>query len=230
MFECMGAPYVLGDDRIAGLSPVERAGRCYDALLEDQKLFDIAPGLWKAVESMGYRTSPASTIHHCAYPGGLMVHSVNVANEAGRLVRVTFPDDDELVRQAVFCGLVHDVCKLGAYDMCDDGSIKWHEGHDPRHGDLSRRIVERYREVDDARWERMSEAIEWHMGLFDVRLAITPWMSFDEIGKAIEMRARFLSLACTPLVNALIAADYEATWFEDARDDAVMTEGRLVSA
>ena len=42
MFECMGAPYVLGDDRIAGLSPVERAGRCYDALLEDQKLFDIA--------------------------------------------------------------------------------------------------------------------------------------------------------------------------------------------
>ena len=163
------------------------------------------------LDTTDYFTAPASTTHHGAYAGGLLVHSVNVARVAEHLAWLADPGDKELRASAVLCGLVHDVCKLDAYRTDENGYIVWNESHDPRHGDLSRELVCAHTHLTPDE----SDAIEWHMGLWDQRLRITESTSVSDALRAIRARERFLAAARTPLVNALVSADYEATWFLD---------------
>lgn len=195
------------DATVSETDPVARARATYARMLDDDGLRDMAPGLWEWLGTTDYMTAPASTSFHCAYPGGLLVHSVNVAEGAARLMRELSPDDDGPVRRAALCGLVHDVCKLGAYDVAQDGTVTWHRGHDPRHGDLSRELVLAHADIDDD----MALAIEWHMGFFDRRL------SASSRSAAATARETLLHAIRTPLVNALMVADYEAAWFGDMR-------------
>lgn len=73
-------------------------------------------------------TAPASAEHHCAYPGGLLIHSLNVYN---RLRKITIRDmttrdapggyhlSEEQEETVAVLGLLHDVCKVGVYHKMD---------------------------------------------------------------------------------------------------------------
>lgn len=58
-------------------------------------------------------TAPASTQYHLCVPGGLLIHSVNVAQtliKLNDLFQTGFAEDELIV-----CGLLHDICKANYY-------------------------------------------------------------------------------------------------------------------
>jgi 3'-5' exoribonuclease len=80
---------------------------CLRALLE--QVFDESSSLWER-----FRTMPAAKRYHQAYRGGLLEHSVTVA-QAVSATSATFPGIDRDV--AVAGALLHDIGKLEAYEM-----------------------------------------------------------------------------------------------------------------
>ena len=76
-----------------------------------------------------YFTAPASTSYHNVFPGGLCFHSLNLMfafEEANKKLNDPVPGD-----YVVICGLLHDLCKVNAYEKMDKGyeSIKGIKGH-----------------------------------------------------------------------------------------------------
>ena len=61
--------------------------------------------------------SPASTKYHGSYTGGLIEHSVSVAEVCIKLKKLFAPEVS--IQSAAFCGLVHDVGKIGLYIQRD---------------------------------------------------------------------------------------------------------------
>lgn len=121
---------------------------------------EYADAMYAWLVENGFFESPCSTRYHCAYAGGLLVHSVNV----WRRLREGAVPAGYSERTCAVCGLLHDVCKVGAYVRDGDG-YRWDKAHSNRHGDLSRQIVSRYLPLS----RDEGEAIEWHMGEFDAR-------------------------------------------------------------
>ena len=70
-------------------------------------------------------TAPASTRFHCAEPGGLCLHSLNVARETVRLARTYNYSSDDTERksplfteeQLYLVSLFHDICKTNFYKV-----------------------------------------------------------------------------------------------------------------
>lgn len=62
-----------------------------------------------------FYTAPASTKYHEAFPGGLLIHSLNVYNHMLELAKL---DDFNKVSisHATMAALVHDWCKIGYYE------------------------------------------------------------------------------------------------------------------
>ena len=86
-------------------------------------------------------TAPASTRFHLAYPGGLLEHSVNVAQ-----TMLTLRDslDPELDREScIILGLYHDVGKIGmpgkAYYL--DNQDRWQKQHRGIHYTVNNELV-----------------------------------------------------------------------------------------
>ena len=86
------------------------------------------------LESVGFFEAPASTKYHCAFKGGLALHSINVSRALYQLVRASaekVPNPEweegngkprEILRMAydndslILVGLLHDVAKAGLYE------------------------------------------------------------------------------------------------------------------
>ena len=158
--------------------------------------------------------APAGAKHHGAFPGGLVIHSLNVYRRLREITIRDLTDRDALGPAPIsereedtvaILGLLHDVCKIGCYKPStrnvkgEDG--KWtkvptYQYEDPLpygHGEKSVYVVNGF--VRLTREEAM--AIRWHMGFSgteDSRL----------VGKAF---------AKYPLAFALSVADMEATYF-----------------
>lgn len=67
------------------------------------------------LDTTDFYTAPASSRHHGAFEGGLMVHSLNVYHWMNRL-KDPLPDDTYASAESVaLVALFHDLCKVGMY-------------------------------------------------------------------------------------------------------------------
>src|SRR5665811_265402 len=76
-----------------------------------------------------YYRAPASTRYHNVFEGGLCQHSLNVTREFAKENagwQKPLPQDSVII-----CGMLHDLCKVGAYIRTDNGyaSVKGLKGH-----------------------------------------------------------------------------------------------------
>lgn len=114
-------------------------------------------------------TAPASTRFHLSCEGGLLEHSVNVAEEMLKY-------SDENPESLAICGLFHDICKTNYYKVSlrnvkNEQTGQWEkqpfyqvEDSFPfGHGEKSVWMLERFFKLTAP--EAM--AIRWHMGGFD---------------------------------------------------------------
>lgn len=160
-------------------------------------------------------TTPASAKFHCAFEGGLCLHSINVYNRLLKLIQNEYGDDWEkkYSRETVaICGLLHDVCKVNYYAVEErnvkiDGSwvsrpyytIK--EELPYGHSEKSVYIVNGF--IRLRREEAL--AINWHMGGFDDRVK----------GGSYSLSAAFQK---EPLCVFMHTADLVATYVDENRD------------
>jgi hypothetical protein len=162
-------------------------------------------------------TAPASARYHCAYPGGLCEHSINVyycLKDYLERERVTDLYGLEYSEESIaLVALLHDVCKIGCYKpgtrnvKGEDGrwqtvpTFFYEDALPYGHGEKSVYIANGYLRL--SREEAM--AIRWHMGFSgteDNRM----------VGRAFQQY---------PLAFALSVADMEATYFlEEESEEA----------
>jgi len=162
-----------------------------------------ADDLLEWLESTDFFTAPAGAKHHGAYYGGLMIHSMNVWKRLREIAcRDVLGDDpgelDCQTRETVaILGLLHDVCKVGAYHIetkrrKNPDTNQWEDYQaytfrDPfplGHGEKSLYLISRFIKLTEAE----ALAIRWHMGAFDdaahgngktalnAAMNVTPWV------------------------------------------------------
>lgn len=177
------------------------------------------------LEEAGFFTSPASTKHHGAFPGGLCYHSVNVAAEVLGLLAQHQLEDENMNASAVTCALLHDICKVGTYRQTtkrqrgQDG--KWQDapayeyddsGLPLGHGEKSLFLLQRLgMELTD----QEAAAIRWHMG------AYRDHDCYNEMGRAFERYALALFLHLADMTASSTAPGYIGT--ADPADEVMAT-------
>lgn len=143
----------------------------------------------------GFFDAPASTKWHLAYAGGLLEHSINVAEQ---MIKLAVNYGEASVESCAVIGLFHDVCKMDAYVYDDaSGKFKWNKQrladvtNDSEHGELSVKRISAFLPLSNAE----KAAIEWHMGLYDWRLNpprnYSDMTSDDILGNIKAMRKRY---------------------------------------
>lgn len=157
--------------------------------------------------------APASSKHHLAQPGGLVIHSLNVYS---RLADITRREtgaavlDDTTKETVAVLGLLHDVCKVGVYRQTNpfkaamEGKLATmapYEFRDPfplGHGEKSLFLITRHMAltVEEAL------AIRWHMGAYD-----------DAVKGGSRSMTEAMNL--TPWVWRLQEADMCAAWIDE---------------
>ena len=70
--------------------------------------------LLKWLEESDFFTAPASRAYHGAYIGGLCEHSLNVYDEAKRLLSA-YPEVEVSEETVIISALLHDLCKVNFY-------------------------------------------------------------------------------------------------------------------
>jgi len=161
-------------------------------------------------EDTDFFTAPASTNMHCAYDGGLLVHSLNVyklLNNFNKNIKCERGDS------IIITGLLHDVCKTNFYtksvrNVKTPGKREWTEQEAYQiedafplgHGEKSVYLIMRY----IALTEEEAVAIRWHMGGYDDAAR-------SYVGGITQSRA----FQTYPLAPALAIADMYATYFAD---------------
>lgn len=91
--------------------------------------------LMRVLEELDFYNSPASAKHHLNVPGGLVLHSLNVARAALELCD-KMPQFAKCNKGAVLtAALLHDVCKAGQYIKKPDGSYRYEDSHLMGHGE-----------------------------------------------------------------------------------------------
>jgi 23S rRNA maturation-related 3'-5' exoribonuclease YhaM len=106
-----------------------------------------------------YFTAPASTSFHSVFSGGLVQHSLNVTREFSRenaLWQKPIPHDSVII-----CGLLHDLCKVGAYTETARG-YETVKDFPKGHGTLSVARIEEHIKLTQPE----KDVILFHMGLF----------------------------------------------------------------
>lgn len=103
---------------------------------QDSRSEDFRNLITHLEENTEWLKSPASTRYHCSYEGGLVEHSTYVAELAIRFKKLLAPEVS--VESAAFCGLMHDIGKVGLYVQKEPtekqiqygypGSIVYNEG------------------------------------------------------------------------------------------------------
>ena len=114
------------------------------------------------LEEVDFYNSPASASHHLNVPGGLVLHSLNVARTALELCE-KMPQFAECDKNAVLtAALLHDVCKAGKYIQKPDGSYRYEDNELLGHGEESVIRIQNWIHLTD----KEILAIRWHMGAY----------------------------------------------------------------
>lgn len=160
-------------------------------------------------------TAPASARYHSSFEGGLCEHSLNVYDclcdlidrpRVQEVYELNYTDESLAI-----VALLHDLCKAGCYKTSTrnvkqpDGSWRQqvvYQFEDPLpfgHGEKSVYLINRYMKLT----HEEAFAIRYHMGFSGVE-------DNRDVGKAFEM---------FPLAYFLHAADSEATYFLEGKED-----------
>ena len=129
------------------------------------------------LRSTDFYTAPASTAFHESFPGGLLVHSLRVYNQAMKL-RAIDSFADIPIEDAAIAALVHDWCKISLYEsyqrnVKNEVSGEWEKVTSYRrapkglllgHGVTSMYLANRCFNLKP----EVALAIRWHMGHYDV--------------------------------------------------------------
>jgi 23S rRNA maturation-related 3'-5' exoribonuclease YhaM len=121
------------------------------------------PGMESLIDYLlnsDYFTAPASTRYHNVFEGGLCQHSLNVTREFSKenaFWEKQIPQDSVII-----CGILHDLCKVGAYIETDHGyeSVKGLKGH----ATLSISRINEHIQLT----QQEDDIIRYHMGLFGI--------------------------------------------------------------
>ncbi len=145
----------------------------YEALLLSTGRENIQSLLsWLRAESDFY-SAPASTNGHCAYDGGLLVHSLNVYKLLQNFNKnIKCEREDSLI----VVGLLHDICKANFYskgvrNVKTPGKREWTEKEVYEiadtfpfgHGEKSVFMIMKHIQLT----EEEAISIRWHMGGYD---------------------------------------------------------------
>lgn len=137
--------------------------------------------------------APAGAKHHGAFPGGLVIHSLNVYRRLREItIRDLTPRDalgpapisEQEEETVAILGLLHDVCKAGVYHIerkrrrnPETGVWEDYLGYtfrDPLplgHGEKSLYQIARFIRLED----HEALAIRWHMGAYDTAARTDLW-------------------------------------------------------
>lgn len=163
--------------------------------------------------------APASTRFHLCAEGGLSLHSLSVSDYCVSMVGNDRDAQEELGEHwkpiAVICAMFHDACKIGYYEpgtnLRNGAAYRVSEDRhgDHEHGERSVRMLRRY--YGDALPQCAYDAVEWHMGEFDHRIAPPRWehVTSEEQADAIATRDRLMRES--PFVRILHEADMAST-------------------
>jgi len=121
------------------------------------------------LEKDGFFEAPASTKFHGSYPGGLAEHSKRVYEllmfySGLKLDKARAPGQKPLplnVDNIKIAGLLHDVCKIGAY-LGIEKPYKWNRKQPKGHALLSIERIQKFIELEPI--ERLM--IKYHMGVY----------------------------------------------------------------
>jgi len=122
------------------------------------------PGMESLIDYLlnsDYFTAPASTRYHNVFEGGLCLHSLKVMrmfSDKNKLWEKPLPQDSVII-----CGLLHDLCKVGAYIETARGYEKVKE-FPKGHGKLSVSKIEEH----IALTQPENSIILFHMSLFGI--------------------------------------------------------------
>lgn len=157
------------------------------------KAIEGRPGgmaLMIVLEETDFYNSPASAKHHLNVPGGLVLHSLNVARTALELCE-NMPQFARCDKNAVLtAALLHDVCKAGNYIQKPDGSYQYRDTDLLGHGEAS--------VINIQHWIHLTEkeilAIRWHMG------AYTGERDWNTLSKAYDRYPEVLCLHMADMI------------------------------
>lgn len=162
------------------------------------------------LEELGFFMAPASTRFHGSFPGGLMLHSLNVYDQAVILRDAELKVRPDLANALTddtiaIAALLHDVCKAEVY-----------------------KEVEKFRKDKDNQWEKYKtytvdysfmplghgeksviRLLRWGLEMTDAEVLAIRWhMQAFDLSDSPESRASYsqASMSC-PLLAILIAAD-----------------------
>lgn len=127
--------------------------------IEDEGGVDLSRLVAWLENQTDYFAAPASASHHLAVEGGLLRHSINVAQAISRQL----PGDTSALMVALF----HDLCKVNIYKHVPNVTgVNYYKVDDPfplGHGEKSAYLLGRFVELADD--ELM--AVRYHMGAWD---------------------------------------------------------------
>lgn len=142
-----------------------------DTALAEADCKSVCPAEFREwLDKTDFFTAPASTRFHDANPGGLVAHSIAVYRELVKIINAhdyQYGIDDATTRkQAAVVALLHDVCKIGCYNVADKDNGAKYIYNDPLplgHGEKSVMLLLKHgfklTEVEML-------AIRWHMGAY----------------------------------------------------------------
>lgn len=110
----MNMEQFLASEPMAGLMDIDEYNDGADLFWTMVKGTRINKTMMDWLESIGYFLAPAAVKHHGNYPGGLLMHSIEVAEQ---LVNITKSMGLEWDRKdsPLIVGLLHDLCKVDEY-------------------------------------------------------------------------------------------------------------------
>ncbi|UTB40735.1 HD domain-containing protein [Faecalibacterium duncaniae] len=157
------------------------------------KAIEGRPGgmaLMIVLEETDFYNSPASAKHHLNVPGGLVLHSLNVARTALELCE-NMPQFARCDKNAVLtAALLHDVCKAGNYIQKPDGSYQYRDTDLLGHGEASVINIQHWIHLTD----KEVLAIRWHMG------AYTGERDWDTLSKVYDRYPEVLCLHMADMI------------------------------
>ena len=161
--------------------------------------------LLEYLERSDFYTAPASAHYHCAYPGGLLQHSLNVYDELVRILQA-YPEIEVPEESVIIASLFHDLCKVNFYKVekrnRKNEQGKWEEydfyGYDEKfayggHGSKSVYLLQNYIKLTPEE----AVAVNCHMSC---------WDGNKDVGKAFEQR---------PFAWAVHVADEAASYLRE---------------
>lgn len=126
--------------------------------IDDEK---ASTDLINYMEKNEYFISPASTVFHGNYIGGLALHSLNIFDLFIQKINKFKLQEKISSASAIKCAILHDLCKAGMY-IDRQGRFKYNDMHPKGHALLSISRIEKFITLTPLE----KEIIKYHMGYY----------------------------------------------------------------